>query len=203
MPLAWAVAFLPSGQTSAWQSRQTPDPGPACASNPRPREWLASSSGLSVGELASRAPAALASVDPSLQDLAGTRGRAAGGALLDSSCQIQQLPLTLRGHCKGTSVCQAVRDPPGQQLKHAAHQYPSCRPLRMPRGSVGATTLQEDFPGVKGEVEAFLQRVWAMSTPRGAGPQGFGHSCHWSRVTVLPSYPGPQGPQPQENVTPS
>lgn len=91
----------------------------------------------------------------------------AGGALLDSSRQIQQLPLTLRGHCKGTSVCQAVRDPPGQQLKLAAHQYPSCRPLRTPSGSVGATALQEDFPGVKGEVEAFLQGVWAMGTRAG------------------------------------
>ncbi|CAI9152623.1 unnamed protein product [Rangifer tarandus platyrhynchus] len=93
--------------TSAWRPRQPPGPGPASASNPRPRERLASSAGLSVGELAPRAPAAPASVDPSLQDLAGTRGRAAGGALLDSSRQIQQLPLTLRGHCKGTSVCQA------------------------------------------------------------------------------------------------
>nr|CAI9690276.1 unnamed protein product [Rangifer tarandus platyrhynchus] len=191
--------------TSAWRPRQPPGPGPASASNPRPRERLASSAGLSVGELAPRAPAAPASVDPSLQDLAGTRGRAAGGALLDSSRQIQQLPLTLRGHCKGTSVCQAVSDPPGQQLKLAARQYLSCRPLRTPHSSVGATALQEDFPGAKGERTSLTRAVHGSAVPRYSirPPEPTARMLGRFQPTVItrrtdghPHLPRSQGPAP-------
>lgn len=153
LPRPWlfcqVVRILPGGPGSL------PGPGPACTGTSRPRERLASSAGLSAGELAPQAPAAPASVDPSLQDLAGTRGGAAGGALLDSSCPIRPLPLTLRGPCEGAGICPAVRDPPGWQLKLAARRYPSCKPLRTPCGSMGATPLQEDFPGAKGEVGGF------------------------------------------------
>lgn len=72
MPLAWAVLFCQAVRCLPGSPGSPPGPGPARASSPRPRERLASSAGLSVGELASRAPAAPASVDPSLQDLAGT-----------------------------------------------------------------------------------------------------------------------------------
>lgn len=143
------VRILPGGPGSL------PGPSPARMGTSRPREWLASSAGLSAGELAPRAPAAPASVDPSLQDLAGTPGGAAGGALLDSFCPIRPLPLTLRRPCEGSGICPAVRDPPGRQLKLAARPYPSCKPLRTLRGSVGATPLLEDFLGAKGEVEGF------------------------------------------------
>lgn len=198
MPGPWlfcqVVRSLPGGPSSL------PGPGPARVGTPRPCEQLASSAGLSAGELTPRAPAAPASVDPSLQDLAGTRGGVAGGTFLDSSRPIRPLLLTPLGCCEGGGICSAVRDPPGRQLKLAARQYPSCKPLRTPHGSVGTTPLQEDFLGAKGEVVGFSQRVGAVSTPRGAGPQGLRHSCCRSTMTRLPSCPGPKDPKPQENV---
>ena len=184
MPGPWlfcqVVRSLPGGPSSL------PGPGPARVGTPRPCEQLASSAGLSAGELTPRAPAAPASVDPSLQDLAGTRGGVAGGTFLDSSRPIRPLLLTPLGCCEGGGICSAVRDPPGRQLKLAARQYPSCKPLRTPHGSVGTTPLQEDFLGAKGEVVGFSQRVGAVSTPRGAGPQGLRHSCCRSTMTRLP-----------------